>query len=115
MMHSFIAELVKLGAVSDEHAQKAIERLDSLEKNHPTVGQLGRYGAIGAVAGPAISAVGNIIERKPAFGSLRNVAASAVKGGLGASTIPLARVHFDRKAEVGTLKKYVNEREPGVA
>jgi hypothetical protein len=113
MIQSFLDELVKLGAVSDEHAQLAKERLDSLERNRPTVGQLGRYGAIGAIAGPAIGAVGNLIEKKSPFGSLRNVAAQAAKGGLAASTIPLARVALDRRAAAGTMKKYENEHSPG--
>ena len=41
-------EMVKLGTVSDAEAQKAIDRLESLEKSKPTAGQVGRYGALGA-------------------------------------------------------------------
>lgn len=111
MLGPFVDELEKLGAVSDEHAQRSLERLHSLEKSRPTLGQVGRYGAIGAVAGPAISAVGNLIEKKSPFGSARTLAAQAVKGGLSASAIPIARGHLDRRAEIGTLKKYISERE----
>lgn len=114
MIRSFLDELQKLGAVSDEHAQRSLDRLDSLERSRPTVGQVGRYGAIGAVAGPAIGAISNIIEKKPPIGSVRSLAASAVKGGLSASAIPLARAHFDRKAEIGTLHRYLKERNAGV-
>jgi hypothetical protein len=111
MIGSFVDELAKLGAVSDEHAQRSLERLESLNKNRPTLGQVGRYGAIGAVAGPAIGALSNIVEKKPPLGSARAVAAQALKGGLSASAIPLARAHFDRRAELGTLNKYVSEHE----
>lgn len=112
MVHVFVDELLKLGAISDEHAQKSLDRLDTLERNRPTLKQVGRYGAIGALAGPAISAVGNIIEKKPAFGGLRSIAAQAAKGSLSAGALPLVRTHLDRHAEIGTLKKYVKEREP---
>ena len=121
MKEALLDELVKLGAVSDEHAQHALERLDSLDRNKPTVGQLGRYAGIGAVAAPAISAVGNVVRgRSPFEGDtvkkkLREAAATAVKGGLSASVIPLARVHSDRNAQIGTLKKYLDERGPKTA
>jgi len=115
-----VDELLKLGAVSDEHAQKSLDRLDALERNRPSVGQLGRYGAIGAVAAPAIGAIGNVIRKRSPFegatagAKFRDAASMAVRGGLGASVIPVARTHSDRRAEVGTLKKYVAEHEPGV-
>jgi hypothetical protein len=120
-MKPFFDELVKLGAVSDEHAQQALDRLDSLDRNRPTAGQLGRYAGIGAVAAPAIGAVGNMIRGRAPFegntagAKLREAAATAVKGGLTAGVVPLARVHSDRKANIGTLKKYVGEHEPKVA
>lgn len=116
MIASFIDELLKLGAVSDEHARHSLDRLQSLEKSRPTAGQVARYAGIGAVAGPAISAIGNVIEKKSPVGSLRGLASSAVKGSLSASAIPLARTHFDRKAEIGTLHRYMKEHgDAGVA
>lgn len=106
----FFDELVKLGAISDEDARRSLDRLDSLEKNKPTLGQVGRYGAVGALAVPAINAVGNVIAGKsPLEGGWRGVASNAVKGGLSASAIPIARQALDRRAEVGHLKKYMQQ------
>lgn len=116
MISAFFDELVKLGAVSEAHAQHALDRLDTLERNKPTAGQVGRYSMIGAAVAPAISAVGNVIKGKSPFegattrAKLRDFASTAVKGGLSTSAIPLARAHFDRKAEMGTLHRFLKER-----
>lgn len=114
---AFFDELLKLGAVSDEQAEGALRRLDKLEQQKPTAGQLGRYAAIGAVAKPAIRAVSNVAtgqawaKGKDLKEKLRNVAADAIGGGLGASLIPIARTSLDRQAEMGRLRKYVAERQ----
>jgi len=108
----------KKAAVSDEQAQSAINRLDTLERNKPTVRQAARYGTIGAVAGPAISMIGNKVSGKPLFSGSsvhRALAGDAVKGSLAAGAIPMLRSHLDRRAEVGTLKNYLAEREKNAA
>jgi len=118
MMLSLFDELAKLGAISDEQAQRSLDRLDSLEKSKPTWSQLGRYTGIGAVAGPAISAIGNAVAGKPilegtrGIEKFRNVAANAVKGGLSAGAIPIARHALDRRAEIGQLREYLSEHAP---
>jgi hypothetical protein len=114
-MRGFLDELEKLGEVTADQARRSLDRLDSLERNKPTAGQVGRYAALGAVAGPAISAVGNVIRGKPSFegtglkNKLRDVAAQAAKGSLSAGAVPLVRGHLDRKAEEGTLRTYLKQ------
>jgi hypothetical protein len=113
-----VRELVKLGAISDSHARRSLDRLETLEKNKPTGGQVARYATLGAVAAPAIGALGNVVRGKPplegagAAGKLRDLAAQSVKGGLTSGAIPLVRSHLDRRAEIGTLRQYLNENAP---
>jgi len=109
---AFFDELSKIGAISDEQAAKALERYEALERSKPTGGQVARYGAIGAVAAPAIGAIGDVISGKR-FESgkrLRGHLGRAVTGALTSGAIPIVRAHFDRRAEMGTLKKYLAER-----
>lgn len=106
---SIFDELLKLGAVSDEQAQSSLDRLETLEKNKPTVGQVARYGALGAVAGPVIGGVGNALEHGRVYRGKGNLLANVAKGAISSGAIPLVRGELDRRAEVGTLKKYVGE------
>lgn len=107
--------LVKAATVTHEQARRSLDRLDSLERNKPTVGQLARYGTIGGLGGAAIGAVGNAIETGTAMkgatpkAKALNFAANAAKGALGGGAIPLLRMHSDRRAEMGTLRKYMQE------
>jgi hypothetical protein len=111
--------LRKYAAVSEEQARRSFDRLDALERNKPTVGQAGRYGALGAVGGAAIGGIGNAIEHGGALkgatprAKLLNVGANAVKGALGGGAIPLMRNQLDRHAEVGTLRQFMNQQEGG--
>ena len=105
---------IKEAAVSDEQAQSAINRLDTLERNKPTLRQAARYGAIGAAAGPAMNLIGSAIAKKNPFKDttmLRGLASDATKGAIAGGAVPLLRSHFDRHAEVGTLKNYLAERQ----
>ncbi len=117
---SILGELQKLRAVIEEQARRSMDRLDTLEKSKPTMGQMGRYAAIGAAAGPAVKAVSNLVKGKPLSdfgqvvgsgvrGALRGVAGDAAAGAAAAGAVPLLRGHLDRKAEIGTLKKYVHQ------
>jgi len=114
-------ELEKLGAVSHDQARRSLDRLDALEGNAPTAGQVGRYAAIGAAAGPAIRLAGNIIKKKPLgdFGqmtgasALRGALGDAAGGALSAGAVPLLRGQLDRRAEMGTLKKFMKEQSSG--
>jgi hypothetical protein len=128
-MPAMLDELSKLGTVSDEEAQKALKRYESLEEGTPSAGQVARYAGLGAVAGPAVNAVGNAIRGGRGKGQslvghlvgakgkspgaiARGLAGSAVTGAIGSGAIPLVRDHLDRRAEMGTLRQYMAEREP---
>lgn len=108
-------ELLKLGAVSDEQATAAVNRLDTLERNKATPGRVARYAAVGAATAPVIAGVGNAIRGKgfrnglSGVKHLREVAGDAAKGGLAAGAVPVIQQHLDHKAEVHTLKKYLTE------
>lgn len=111
--------LVKGAAVSPEQARRSLDRLDTLEQNRPTLGQAARYGGIGAVGGAAIGALGNAIEHgAPLKGTTvkqkaLGAAANAVKGALGGGAIPLVRSQMDRRAEMGTLRRFMRENTQG--
>jgi len=108
-------DLAKYAEVSPEHARRSLDRLDALEQNKPTRGQAARYGAIGALGGAGIGAIGHLIEGgSPVKGAtpkakLLNLGANAAKGALGGGAIPLVRNTMDRHAEAGTLRKYMKE------
>jgi hypothetical protein len=122
---STIDELEKLGAITPEQAEEALDRLEALERNKPTLGQVLRYSGLGAVAVPAITATSDIIRgQKPfkpvevrgvpiRYGRLRAAAGSAVSGALTSGAIPLVRSHLDRAAEKRKLKQFLAEYEKG--
>lgn len=108
--------LPKTAEISDDRARRSLDRIGTLEQNKPTVGQAARYGAIGGLGGGVIGAVGHLVERgaltkgeTPKAKAL-NLAANVAKGALGGGAIPLLRNSMDRRAEMGTLNKYVQER-----
>ncbi len=106
-----VDELEKLGAISDEQARRSLDRYDQLEKDRPTLGQAGRYGALGAGVGTLTHVAGNALEG----GSLkpRALGAAAVKGAIGMGGVPLAVRALDRRAELATLKKYLSQEHLG--
>lgn len=136
---AFLDELLKLSAtISQERAQRAMDRLSGMEDTKLTAGQVGRYAGIGGVGGTAIKALGNVIEgyKRPTTPGLkgqllavgraavkgdtnktlgsrvRSVAAAGATGALGAGVLPLARTGTDRSAERKVLRKYINQNEP---
>jgi hypothetical protein len=108
---------LKTAALSDDDARSAIDRLETLERNKPTLAQLGRYAGIGAVSGPVISGIGDVLHKgvSNAFGGeghrLRGIGSRAVVGALGTGVVPLLRQHFDRQAEVKKLRDYLQDKE----
>lgn len=115
---AFFEELAKVGAISEEQARASLDRLDTLERNKPTMGQVGRYAGLGAVAGPVMSTVSNVIKHGPSgainFGGksiARGILGDAAKGAIGGGLVPLARNHLDRRGEIGTLKTFVHEHQ----
>lgn len=112
---AFYDELAKLGAISDEYAQQALDQLDRLDRTKPTPGQVGRYALIGAAAAPVVKAVGNVVKGRAPFdfgaaNAARGLAGELATGALGAGMVPLLRHHSDRIAATGTLKNYLAER-----
>jgi len=115
-MPSELAE--KIAAVSEEQARGSLDRLDTLERNKHTLRQVGRYGALGAVAAPIASIATNAIRGKPlleagtAVHKLREVVGRGAGGAVTGGAIPLLRSHLDRQAELGTLRRFVDENMP---
>ncbi len=109
-----VDELEKLGAISDEQARRSLDRYDQLEKARPTLGQVGRYGALGAGVGTLMHVAGNALEGV-GMSSLkpRALGAAAVKGAIGMGVVPLAVRALDRRAELATLKKYLSQEHLG--
>jgi hypothetical protein len=109
---AFFSELVKLGAISDAQAQESINRLDLLEKQKPTVGQVARYGAIGAGAGALTRSISHGVETG-GLPKLRGLGGAAAAGAVGMGLTPLIQSHLNRRAEAGTLKKYLAQEHAG--
>ena len=112
-LRSCFDELDKLGAISDDQASAALDRLDTLERQKATPGQVLRYGGIGAAGGAAIGGLKNMITKT--HGGVRGTIGNAVAGGLSAGVIPVVQKHLDRKSEEGTLKTYLQENEEKTA
>jgi hypothetical protein len=105
-------ELVKLGAISDEQAQRSIDQLDALEKTKPTLGQVGRYGVLGAGAGMLGRTVSHGIEHG-ALPTRRALGGAAAAGAIGLGAVPIVRGALDRRANIGHLKKYMKQEHIG--
>lgn len=106
-------------AVSPEEAAEALNRYQKLQDQKPTAGQIGRYAAIGAVATPAVGSLRNVITGggpwhggKVPGGGLRSLAGQAIGGAILSGAVPLVRSHLDRQAEVGKLKRFVQQNTP---
>jgi hypothetical protein len=114
---SLMDELEKVGTISEEQARRALDQYEGLEASKPTLGQVGRYAALGAVAAPAVGALGDVVYGAPVFGGKigRGIASSAVKGALGSGAIPLVRQQWDRHVAKSTLREYLRQYgiEPG--
>jgi hypothetical protein len=112
-MAACLDELMKLGAITDTQAEKSIDRLEALEKQAPTAGQVGRYGALGAGAG----ALGHVMSRAIEGGinrpTPRSALGAAASGALAMGAVPLVRGALDRRAERKTLKDYLSQEHVG--
>ena len=112
LVHGLFDELEKLGAVSTEEARRSLDRLETLEQNKPTIGQVARYGALGAAAGGGTKLLGNAIEHG-GIPTSRAGLAGAAGGAIGLGAVPIIRQHLDRKAELGRLKKFMHQGDYG--
>jgi hypothetical protein len=114
-------ELCKLGAISDEEAMDTLQRLDAMDKNKLTPGQVGRYAAIGAVAGPAVNMARSVIQKKNYFkdapsvaGKARYLLGDAAAGAATSGGIPILRSALDRRAAKSNLQEYMQGAPPHV-
>lgn len=117
-------ELLKLGAVDPQQAQESLERLEAIEKSRPTPAQVARYATLGAVSGPLIGALGDVIygdkpfaphkrfAGRPIRGFAGAIGARAVTGALSSGAIPLVRAGLDRYAERDKLRQFMQENAP---
>jgi len=122
-----IDELVKLGMITPAHAEASLERLQSLEETQPTAGQALRYGALGALAGPLATGVGDAVKGRPLFapaerggkaipfGRTRGVLGAAAVGALTGGALPFLRNRLDQAAEKRTLQQFMNEYQAAQA
>lgn len=109
-------ELEKLGAITDEQAEAALEKYEALEKSRPSAGQVGRYATLGALAGPTVGAIGNVVKGRHPLNFSANkralgVLGESAKGALGMGVVPIVRHHMDREAEKSVLTRYIKEHE----
>jgi hypothetical protein len=113
-MRLFVACFEKLSAVSDEEARRSLDRLDQLEKNTPTGGQVARYGALGAGAGALGHVVSRAIEGGGRSVTRRSALGAAAAGAIGMGGVPLVRGALDRHAEKRVLRGYLHQPEEKV-
>lgn len=112
-----VDQILKLAGIQPEEARRSLDRLESLDKNKPNAGQVGRYAALGAAAGPALGVVRNVIEggkKWHDFGGhpVRGALAAAATGAIASGAVPLVREELDRKAELHKLKTFMRENSP---
>lgn len=121
--------------VTDEKAQKALERIQMLEANRPSLKQLARWGAVSAGAGLVAGGVADVVRGKKPFGwagpsrdaitqelitltpkqqawnVFRNVTADMGKGMVTSAAVPLINSQLDRNEQVEVLRDYVAQRQ----
>jgi len=138
--HSFFDEFLKLGAVTREEAAEALGRLKELEEEKPTIGELGRGSATGAIVGPgamiAATAAKGGLSRKAVTGAVTKalrgakpgrwgkakaiggliggaLAAPAASGAVFGTGLPLVRRKMDVEAEKEQLRQYTGTSRRG--
>lgn len=117
-----VAQLEKLAAeVTTTEAAQSLKRLKKLEKEKPTVGQIGRGAAVGAgvmpLAGLAWRAVAGPKGRAPLpkqiWPGARPMAATAAQGGVLGGLMPAGQQKLEREVEKQRLREYVGDRRRG--
>lgn len=120
---AFVEELGQLGAVTEgqlqkvaevtrEQAQQALQHLDHLESERPTLGQLARGAAVGSVVGPVASNVSKLISAGHLH-TPREVAGQVAGGVIFGTATPLLKHKVETGTERRTLKDYVNSGHGG--
>jgi hypothetical protein len=123
MFEAFVEELGTLNAVTPEQLQKVAEvtreqaqaamlRLDELEHQKPTLGQLGRGAAVGSIVGPIASNVNKLIS-KGEFNTPREIAGQIAGGAIFGIATPLIKHRVETGTERHALRDYVNQGHGG--
>lgn len=131
---SMVEELLALGAITNNQAialdktaenipateaRYSLRRLKRLEEGRPTLDQLGRGAAVGAVVGPLAALAGRAIAgkavRAPTDQQLlpktRQLLAQAGSGAVFGGGMPALTNKIEREAEIKTLKNYLSQQE----
>lgn len=119
----FVTELAELGAVTSgqlakvaevtrEQAQHAMERLDDLEHQRPTMGQLGRGALVGAMVGPIASNVSKLVS-EGRFSKPREIAGQIAGGTIFGTATPLLKHKVETGTERRTLRNYIESGQAG--
>lgn len=103
---------------SNQAIENAVARYETLDRNKPTLKQVGRYSLIGATSAPIIGAIGDAIQggkgilgsEKGVKGVIRGVASASVKGAIGSGLVPLVRSHLDRQSEKAQLRQLISKK-----
>lgn len=128
--------------ISHEEAERSLSRLKGLDTSSWTGEQARRGAAVGAVAAPVLSVAQRAISGDPLLGgrvgeavkafkgmpaggggklralskipmmAARNLAGSAVVGGITGGAMPVIRHEVEREAERGKLRKYIAQEGP---
>jgi len=98
--------------VTKTEAQVALRRLKKLEKKKPSLGELGRGAAAGAVVGPVAATASRMVSggwRRGVIKNIRDVAAPAASGAVFGSLLPTARHHLERESEKEKLRDFIEQ------
>ena len=114
---SLLDELGKLAEVSSEQASAALRRLKDLDRDAPNVGSLGRGALVGSLVGPMATVTSRMVSKGPkAFlepATYRDLAGSAVSGGIFGGFTPYLRHRLEHGAEEQKLREYLGEAHKG--
>ena len=108
-----------LGEVSEVEARSSLDRLQRLEQGKPTMEQLGRGAAVGAVVGPLAALAGRAVAGRSVRAATdqqflpqaRQLAAQIGHGTIFGGLTPALTSRIERGAEVNKLKGYLNQQE----
>lgn len=129
-LSDFEAELAgkgKYGAaklITPEEVEASLQRYEKMQQQSPTVGQVGRYATLGAVAAPVASMLRNTItgggtltgakpeminKAGPVVAHGRALLGRAAAGALTSGAIPIIRAQLDRRAEEKKLRSFLDQ------
>lgn len=137
-LHFMCAELVKMANAPDDdvsswEAARALQTLRKLEREKPTIGELGRGAIAGSAAGLASRAASSLADgsmvrgiadsvAKPGMGNkvtslagkaATNIGATVAGSAAFGTTLPFVRRTLDREAEKEKLRRYLDQTKGG--